>query len=63
MFAYLKRLLYYYDIRCHNATHCVTVHYVLSVGAASWWLLSAAKMCSSGLMSCICIGVCKLLVL
>jgi len=63
MFAHLKILLYYYNIRCHNDTHCVTIHQVLSVGAASWWWLSAAETCSGGLMSCICVGMCKLLVL
>ena len=26
MFAYLRILLCYYDISCHNATHCVTFH-------------------------------------
>ena len=31
MFAHLKNLLSYYDISRHNATHCVTVHKVLSV--------------------------------
>jgi len=45
-------MLYYYNVRCLNAT--------LSVGTASWWWLSAVETCSSGLMSCICIGVCKL---
>ena len=35
MLAYIKILLCYYDIRCHYATQCVTVQYVLSVGATS----------------------------
>jgi len=63
MFAHLKIPLCCYDISCHNATHCVTVHWVFSVGAASWWWLSTAETCSGELMSCICIGMCKLLVL
>jgi len=49
MFAYLKIVLYYFDISCHNATYCVTVHWVLCVRAASWWWLSAAETCSGGL--------------
>jgi len=32
MFTYLKIMLYYYDIWCHNATYCVTVHCVSCVG-------------------------------
>jgi len=31
--------------------------------AAYWWWLSAAETCSSGSMSCICFGMCKLFVL
>ena len=48
-------LLYYDNIKCLNDN--------LSVGASSWWWLSAAKSWNNGLMSWICIGVCKLLVL
>jgi len=63
MFAQLKILLCYYDNRCHNATHCVTVHWVLCVGSDSWWWLSAVETCSIGMMSYIWIGMCKLFVL